>query len=160
MFCSIQEYMQASDVPTATPYIERPIVQCGAGKLIDNPEALPVFTIENVADYLITRKESNNLRTEDWKSFKTGGYKIFKEGHVQKTMINQEGSVCTISCSCLPEMKKDRVYKIKIDIAVDSSDACGAQNAVVQQAEANMPAVNMVQHYCMLEDFYSTYKEI
>ena len=40
--------------------------------MIDNPEALPVFTIENVVDYLIT---SNNMRAEDWKSFKTGGYK-------------------------------------------------------------------------------------
>ena len=68
------------------------------------------------------------MRAEDWKSFKTGGYKLFKEGHVQKTMINQQGSVCAISCSCLPEMKKDRIYKIKIDIiAVDTSDVCSAE---------------------------------
>ena len=101
MFCCIQERMQSSDAATATPCIERPLVQYGTGKLIDNPEALPEFTIENVIDYLINRKENNCMRAEDWKSFKTGGYKLFKEGHVQKTMINQEGSVCSISCSCL-----------------------------------------------------------
>ena len=94
LFCSIQECMQSSDVATATPCSERPLVPCSAGKLIDNPEALPEFTIENVVDYLINRKEIDCMRAEDWKSFKTDGYKLFKEGHVQKTMITQEGSVC------------------------------------------------------------------
>ena len=42
MFCSIQDYMQASDGPRGTPCIERPLIQCSAGKLVDNPEALPV----------------------------------------------------------------------------------------------------------------------
>ena len=44
--------MQASDVPTATPYTERPLVQCGAGKLIDNPEALPVFQYSTLSSKL------------------------------------------------------------------------------------------------------------
>jgi len=59
MFCSIQEYMQHSDIPKETPHNVRPIVQYIAGKLIDNPEALPVFTIENVVNYLIKRKEND-----------------------------------------------------------------------------------------------------
>lgn len=43
---------------------------------------MPLFTIENVVDYMINRKESNCMQAEDWKSFKAGGYKLFKEGHV------------------------------------------------------------------------------
>ena len=54
---------------------------CALGKLIDHPEAMPEFTIENVVDYLINRKENDCLRAEDWKSFKA---KLFKEGHVQE----------------------------------------------------------------------------
>ena len=44
--------MQSSDVATATPCSERPLEPCSAEKLIDNPEALPEFTIKNVVDYL------------------------------------------------------------------------------------------------------------
>ena len=43
------------------------------GKLIDNPDVMPAFTIKNVLDYLIYRKEEDCLRAEDWKSFKAGG---------------------------------------------------------------------------------------
>ena len=75
MFYSIQECLQDSSVPRLTPHVEeRPSIQCSAGKLIDNPESLPVFTIENVVDYLITRKENDCMRAKDWKNFKTGRY--------------------------------------------------------------------------------------
>ena len=79
MFCSIQEYMQHSDVPRETPHVERPPVQSSAGKLIDNPEALPVFTIENVVDYLISRKENDCMRAEDWKVLKQVGINYSKK---------------------------------------------------------------------------------
>ena len=151
--------MQSSDVAVTTPCIERPLVQCGAGKLIDNPEALPEFTIENVVDYLINRKENDCMRAEDWKNFKTGGYKLFKEGHVQKIMINQEGAVCTVSCSCLPEMKKDRIYKIKVDIAVDTSDVCGAECSCPAGRGPHASCKHVAASLFALEDFYSTYKE-
>ena len=44
---------------------------------------MPEFTIEKVVDYLINRKEKDCMRVEDWKSFKAGGYKLYKEGHIQ-----------------------------------------------------------------------------
>ena len=82
---------------------------CSLGKLTDHPGAMPKFTIENVADHLINQKENDCMRAKDWKSFKAGGYKLFKEGHMQKIMITQHDSIFGITCSCLPEMKKDRV---------------------------------------------------
>ena len=95
--------------------------------MTDHPGAMPEFTIENVVDYLINRKENDCMRAEDWKSFKAGGYKLFKEGHVQKIMITQHDSIFGITCSCLPEVKKDRVYKIKINITTSSSNVCLAE---------------------------------
>ena len=60
------------------------------------------------------------MRAEDWKSFKAGGYKLFKEGHIQNIMITQHDSVLGITCNCLPETKKDGVYKIKINLSTNS----------------------------------------
>ena len=64
--------IQCSDVATATPCIERPLLPCSAGKMIDNTEALPEFTIETVINYLINRQENDCMRA---KRFKTDGYK-------------------------------------------------------------------------------------
>ena len=102
------------------------------GKLIDNPNVMPAFTIENVLDYLIYRKEEDCLRAEDWKNFKTGGFKLFKEGHVQNIMVSHKGAVFEIECKCLPEMKKDRVYEIKVEISTNTSS--------VHLAECSCPA--------------------
>ena len=66
------------------------------------------------------------MREEDWKNFKTGGYTLFKEGHVQNIMVSQQGSVYGVKCNCFPEMKKDCVYKLEIDIATAGSDVCRA----------------------------------
>ena len=96
------------------------------GRLNDHPDTMPEFTIENVLDYLIYRKEKDCMRAEDWKSFKAGGFTLFKEGHVQKITITQNDTMFGITCSCLPEMKKDRVYKIKISMT-NSSDICLAE---------------------------------
>lgn len=44
----------------------------------------------------------------DWKNFNVGGYKLFKEGHVQKIYGCLCGHSVQIKAICLPEMKKDR----------------------------------------------------
>ena len=48
---------------------------------------MPEFAIENVMQYFIYRKENNGLERQDWKNFNVGGYKLFKEGHVQKIYV-------------------------------------------------------------------------
>ena len=100
------------------------------------------------------------MRAEDWKNFKTGGYKLFKEGHVQNIMVSQQCSIFGIKCNCLPEMKKDREYKLEIDITTAESDVC--------RAHCNYPAGRGLHGSCKhiaatlfaLENFYSTYEEI
>jgi len=120
---------------------------------------MPAFTIENVLDYLIYRKEEDCLRAEDWKNFKTGGFKLFKEGHVQNIMVSHKGAVFEIECKCLPEMKKDRVYEIKVEISTNTSS--------VHLAECSCPAGKGPHGSCKhiaatlfaLENFYETYQE-
>lgn len=98
LFCmfSVQECLSDSMDPgihtVANPQQTQTPSVCH-GKLVDNPSVMPVFTIENVVDYLIYRKEQDNMRAEDWKSFKTGGFKLFREGHVQNIMVHHQGTV-------------------------------------------------------------------
>ena len=158
----MQECLNSATNPSihATPLTQLPqTLSVFHGKLVDNPDVMPAFTIENVLDYLIYRKEEDCLRAEDWKSFKAGGFKLFKEGHVQNIMISQQGTVFGIECKCLPEMKKDREYKIKVEISTNTSS--------VHLAECSCPADKGPHGSCKhiaatlfaLESFYDTYQQ-
>ena len=91
-----------------------------------------MFCLENVLDYLVRRKEDDCMKAEDWKSFKGGGYRLYKDGHVQNIIVNQKDLLLEIRCNCLPEMKKDRIYKLKIIISSDMPN--------VDHAECTCPA--------------------
>lgn len=72
--CSVQECLSSENISVQAPQASVSAVTITArGKLIDHPNAMPVFTVENVVDYMINRKESDCLRAEDWKNFKAGG---------------------------------------------------------------------------------------
>ena len=45
-----------------------------------------------------------------WKSFGSGGYILFKEGHVQKAYANPLTGDIHLKAICLPKMKKDLAY--------------------------------------------------
>ena len=145
------ETVTSQVAPTASVTIYR--------KLIDYPEYMPVFTTENVLDYMIYRKEKDCMRAEDWKNFKGGGFKLFKEGHVQNIMINRQGAVFGVKCRCLPEMKKDKFYNINLDISMDNSS--------VMQAECSCPAGKGPHGSCKhiaavlfaIDNFYACYEE-
>ena len=100
------------------------------------------------------------MRAEDWKNFKTGGFKLFKEGHVQDIMVTQQGSVCGIKCICLPEMKKDRVYKLEVDITTTGSDVCRAQCNCPAGRGPHGSCKHIAATLFALENFYSTCEEI
>ena len=83
IFCSDEEYLKDSSALTSAQCLKQhSLKQCTNEKLINNPEAMPFFTIEHVVNYLINHKEQDSMRAEVWKNFKTGGYKLFKEDHV------------------------------------------------------------------------------
>ena len=55
-------------------------------KIEEEINLLPDFTIENVIQYFVYQKEADGLEKEDWKSLNFGGYKLFRESHVQKIL--------------------------------------------------------------------------
>ena len=103
--------------------------QSVSGKLQVHPEALHEFTVEHITEYLIHHKEEDNLQAENWKKFKSGGYKLFKEGHVRNIHVNRDDELCKVTCECLPEIRKDRIYKVKVNISVCSSNVTFAESS-------------------------------
>lgn len=124
--------------------------------LKDSPELIPNFTINEVIEYFIYRNDSDGLERQDWKNLNSGGYKLFKEGHVQGLSASLSGNICCIKGKCLPEMKKDRVYELQMCINTDSSS--------VKEAECTCPAergpsgsCKHIAAFCFaLEDFVKT----
>lgn len=90
-------------------------------------QLMPEFTIENVMQYFVYRKENDGLERQDWKNFNVGGYKLFKEGHIQKIYGCLCGQSVQIKATCLPEMKKDRTYSLLLTIDKVTVDITTAQ---------------------------------
>ena len=93
---------------------------------------LPEFTTENVLQYFIYRKENDGLERQDWKNFNFGGFKLFKEGHIQKIYVCDSTTSVYVKATCLPEMKKDRAYSLFVTIEKSSVN--------VSSAKCNCPA--------------------
>ena len=129
-----------------------------SGQLTKIPESLPPFTIEHVMQYLINRKKEDNLRAEDWKNFKSGGFKLFKEGHVRKLYIVWDDLFSKISCECLPEMKKDRVYQINVTIELVSSDVVFSECSCPAGLGPHGSCKHIAATLYALEDFYRMYQ--
>ena len=97
-------------------------------KLIDEDiNVLPEFTIENVLQYFIYRKENDGLERQDWKNFNSGGFKLFKEGHIQKVYVSDSTMNVYVKATCLPEMKKDRTYSLFLTIEKSSINVSSAK---------------------------------
>ena len=62
----------------------------------------------------------------------TAGYKLFKEGHVHNLFTSLSHDTCFIKAKCLPEMKKDCVYELKLQISIETSS--------VEEAECTCPS--------------------
>ena len=69
-------------------------------KIEEEINLLPDFTIENVIQYFVYQKEADGLEKEDWKSLNFGGYKLFREGHVQNIYVSSSGSVSVKQFVC------------------------------------------------------------
>ena len=74
--------------------------------------ALQAFTMAQIINYFIEAVAGDNEKSKDFKSLRESSYQMFKEGHIQKIMLMSGYKTVIIKCDCLPEMRKDRVYKI------------------------------------------------
>ena len=158
VYSSVKELQHLSDSASSSNLAPDSTMDHVSGQLTKNPESLPPFTIEHIMQYLINRKEEDNLQAEDWKNFKSGGFKLFKEGHVRKLYNVRDDLFSETKCECLPEMKKDRVYQIKITIELSSSDVVAAECTCSAGLGPHRICKHIAAALYALEDFYRMYQ--
>ena len=84
--------------------------------------ALQAFTMAQIINYFIEAVAIDNEKSKDFKSLRESFYQMFKKGHHQNIMLKSGYETVIIKCDCLPEMRKDRVYKIMMRINVKSGE--------------------------------------
>ena len=87
---------------------------------MDKARGFQHSTVHHCTNYFITRIASDGKPTNDFKNLNTHAFPLFKAGHVQSIYVIRKDNSHNLKCICLPEMKKDKVYKINVTL-----DSCG-----------------------------------
>ena len=85
-------------------------------------DTLPSFNNGHIVSYFVTRSVLDGLPSGDFKSINCSAEYLFRCGHVQKIEVCSSDSLVHIQASCLPEMKKDRVYSLNLALNDSSYD--------------------------------------
>ena len=75
----------------------------------------------------VTRSVADNLPAGDFKSINHSAENLFRCGHVQGMQVCSSTTFIYIKAICLPEMKKDRVYKLNLAMCTESYDIVFAE---------------------------------
>ena len=75
--------------------------------LLESQTTIPNFGINNIIEYFIYCNDADGLEKQDLKNINSGGYKLFKEGHIHDIFTSSSSDTYLSKARCLPEMKKD-----------------------------------------------------
>ena len=94
-------------------------------KLLDEFNSQPTrlkFTMANMLEYFIHCKATNGNPTNYFKDINTKAYPLFKAGHVQYVHFKVIGKMILMKCTCMPEMRKDITYTLRVVFSSTTSD--------------------------------------
>ena len=90
---------------------------------------VPTFNNGHIVSYFVTRSVIDGLPSGDFKSINSSAENLFRCGHIQHIEVCKTQTVLYVRASCLPEMRKDRVYKLNLALSSPSFDimyaSCG-----------------------------------
>ena len=89
-------------------------------------QADKAFTYGHMITYFVSRNVVDGMAAGDFKSINSAANSLFEGGHVQNIEIGESKHYIYIKCNCLPEMRKDRVYKILLSLHNSSYDIANA----------------------------------
>ena len=75
---------------------------------------MPQFSLGHIVEYFITRTVCDSLPAADFKSMNRAAENLFRCGHVKNIKICHKNDFLFIKASCIPEMRKDRVYELGV----------------------------------------------
>ena len=95
--------------------------------IADGRTLLPQFSLANMMAYIVARKVCDGQIAGDFKRINNHSYPLFKAGHIQRIRVIKGNNNVHLSGVCLPEMRKDREYKIQM-ILSPSEDVLFAED--------------------------------
>ena len=110
------------------------------------------FSMSQVLNYFIEAVSADSKLKQDFKSLREWSFQMFKAGHVQDIRLKAGFRTLIIISSCLPEMRKDKIYSLMARIGVPTADI---QSAKCECAAGMGPkACKHIASQCYaLEDF-------
>ena len=117
-------------------------------KIADGRTLLPEFSLASMMAYFVTRKVSDGQNAGDFKHLNNHSYPLFKSGHFQKILtIKGNDNNVYLNAVCLPEMRKDREYKIQMVLS-PSAEICTLKMAAPREEDL-LGAVNVLRPFAM-----------
>ena len=83
--------------------------------------------MSNIVAYFVTRTVKDLLPAGDFKSVNKSAENLFRCGHVQNIESTAVDNILYFKSNCLPEMRKDRVYCVRLALQSSSYDIIGAE---------------------------------
>lgn len=90
--------------------------------LRDSIDSVPLFSMQNVISYFIERKARDSESNNDYKNISSKAFGLFRHGHVQKIELSSDNDIVHFRCDCLPEMKKNQTYKLKLSMVKEGEN--------------------------------------
>ena len=115
------------------------------------------FSMAQVVSYFIEAVASDNERTKDFKSLRQSSFQMYKDGHIQKLQVKIGYNTLLVQCDCLPEMRKDRVYKLLIRLHKTTADIQFAKCGCVAGKGPKASCKHVAAVCYALEDFSRTF---
>ena len=79
-------------------------------------DQVPQFNNGHIIQYFVTRSVIDGLPSGDLKSINLSAVNLFQGGHVQHIEVCSTATYLYLRASCLPEMRKDRIYKLALTL--------------------------------------------
>ena len=120
-------------------------------KIADGPTLLPEFSLVNMMAYFVTRKVCDGQNAGDFKHLNNHSYPLFKSGHIQKILtIKGNDNNVYLNAVCLPEMRKDREYKIQMVLSPSAEILYAEEGCPAGRGPTDLlEAVNILRPFAM-----------
>ena len=120
---------QACSIPIASQQIvsnAQPLEWNCIKTVYKDASGVPNFTNAQIVTYFVARTVSDGLQASDFKGMNQNASNLFQCGHVQRIQIGTATNIW-VRADCLPEMKKDRIYKLLLCLNCHTFDVLSAQ---------------------------------
>ena len=85
-------------------------------------QSLSKFSISQIVNYFIDAVAADSNSKLDFKSLRESSFQLFIAGHIQDIYVKLGFQTIIIVATCLPEMRKDRIYKLMMRLEASSGD--------------------------------------